>query len=189
MAKAPSTFETEIQTDDATSADIGIGQRVDPKARSTSTDASSLEVSLDRNKKPIDPKEVLEDLEKEGLVGDEPGEVSEEDAEKVIEALEDLGEWKAGDPALQEKFDSRYFKEGQLNSEALTKEFWANADKDKPGTLNEATYAYLKDTLGVTKEFCQEVERGLVAEGKARNDQFYSTVGGKERFEAAVAWG
>ena len=190
MAKAPSTFETEIQTDDATTADIGIGQKVDPKARSTNTDASSVEVNLDRSKKPIDPKEVLEDLEKEGLVGDEPGEVSEDDAEKVIEAeLEDLGEWKPGDPALQEKFDSRYFTEGKLNSEALTKEFWANATEDKPGALKEATYEYLRDTLGVTKAFCQEVERGLVAEGKARNEQFYSTVGGKERFEAAVAWG
>ncbi|MCW2317134.1 hypothetical protein M2322_002688 [Rhodoblastus acidophilus] len=187
-------FEAEIQTDDATSADFGMTGKALSGTSTTNNDAVSTEVALDGSKASPQgqlAKSAAEELEDEGKVGGE-GRPTKKDAEETAEVLEgELGEWKTGDPEIQDKFDGHYFKEGQLNQEALSKEFWTNFEKagaDKAG-LNDATYAYLKDTLGVSKEFVKDVEKALVAQANAANETFYKSVGGKDRFEAAVKWG
>lgn len=55
--------------------------------------------------------------------------------------------------------------------------------------LNEGTYAYLED-LGIPRDRVQDHLEGLVAKRTAAEAAFYSAIpGGKEGFEAALAWG
>lgn len=106
----------------------------------------------------------------------------------------DLGEWKT-DPETQAKFDARYFKEGKLNEAVLSKEFFASkGQKDKdgkalPAGLKDSTYAYLQDTLGISKEFAKQVEAGLEANNAKAEQAFTDRVGGVDRYNAALEWG
>lgn len=115
--------------------------------------------------------------------------------ETAEDELADLGEWNKDDAAVQEKFDARYFKEGKLNEAALSKEFFSSkGQKDKDGKaiepgLKESTYAYLADTLGISKEFAKQVEAGLEATNAQAERAFTDRVGGAERYNAALEWG
>lgn len=102
------------------------------------------------------------------------------------DTAEDLGEF---DPEAPEKFDAAYFTDaGELNFERLTAEFDKNAAKGTEG-LNEATYQYLENRLGLTKDAIKAVEAGQVALRAQETQQLYERAGGKERLEAAIAWG
>lgn len=179
-----SRLETAIETDTVVSADVGIAS---PSAggdvRTTNTDATSYEFRGD-GKKPG------EEAEKPGAEGEAPAEGVEAN-EPAGEAEEDLGEWKRDDPDSQAKFEARYFKDGgELNRDALSKEFWESHAKDpKTAGLKPTTYEFLKDTLGIGKEMVKEVEAALVIQASTVAETFYKTVGGKERFEQAVTWG
>jgi len=98
----------------------------------------------------------------------------------------DLGDY---DPAAPEAFDAAYFTaDGELNAERLGSEFWGNAAKGVDG-LNEATYDYLKDRLGLSKEYVKSIEAGQKALREAGEATLYAQAGGKERLDAAIAWG
>lgn len=191
--KKPSALITEIQHDSNTSLEQPMGGS--GKATTSQVDNPGASIEFGADGKPLSttaaPAAVLE--------GGEAAALTEEVAASVADevALEALGEWKVDDPEVAAKFEARYFsKEGKLKLDAVTKEFYANAkapDKDGKGglvgTLHEETYKFLEDTLGITKEAAQQIERGLVADGEKATSAFYSRVGGKERYNAAVEWG
>jgi len=117
------------------------------------------------------------------------------------EPPEDLGEF---DPEDTEKWDAQYKNEdGKLNEQALSDEFWANADGDVPGSLNEGTYAYLEN-MGVSREMAKNVEAALVTQQDAatnknakRDDPLFALAGtiagdpakGPEVLSEALKWG
>lgn len=185
-APTKSRVETEIQVDEVTSADIGTGNVSDGGAvRTTNTDAESYEFG-----KEAAPKDGSEEHPKDGNQEEPEAEAGEGDEAAASDA-DDLGDWKRDDPEVQAKFEERYFtKEGQLNKDVLSKEFWASHAKDpKKAGLKDATYEFLKDTLGITKEVAKEIESALVVKATAEAQTFFKNVGGQERFEAAVKWG
>lgn len=113
----------------------------------------------------------------------------EEHKAETQEDIPDLGEYNPADAATLAKYDAHYYTpEGSLNKDALTKEFWGNEGKG----LKEGTYAYLTDRLGVSKEFVQEVERGLVAnqqgQVQAIAGRVHEMAGGKASYDAAMTW-
>lgn len=134
----------------------------------------------------------------------EPGsEVTTEETDKAVEDGEkvestegdntDLGDWNAEDAEVAKKFDERYFTEkdgsSELNMEAFSSEVAANAAKEG-GTpvLNEATYGWLKDRMGVSKDYADSIIKGQLALHKENESAFYSRVGGKEVYEQKLAW-
>lgn len=110
----------------------------------------------------------------------------------------DLGEFTAA-PEVVSKFDAQYFNaEGKLNKDTLTAEFWGNAKAAAEGVeatvgkLNDNTYAYLEHRLGVSKDFIEDIERGLIASGKeigaTHTAEVHALAGTAERYTAALAW-
>lgn len=183
-----SRVEVSVAKQEKTSVDLGGGT---PTASTSSTAATTLEIGDDELEVRTGLGEEGGDDTVEGSDTVEGGEQDPNDPPKD-DTPEDLGEWNPEDEETKSKFDSRYFTEsGELNKEALGSEFWANyakaEDKAKAG-LNEATYAYLKDTLGVSKEFVKEVERGLVAARGETEQAFLQKVGGAEKYNAAINW-
>jgi len=101
-----------------------------------------------------------------------------------------LPEWDPEKPEVVSAYEQRYFNpEGKLDLAAVTKEFWANAKDGKNGTLNEGTYAYLEQALGVSKEAAKAIEAGLVAQQAQEQSRFWQKVGGRQRYAAALEWG
>ena len=193
--KPASSFNVEEAHDETTSVQMGVhGGK--PVASSQQDDGISHTFERSAEGKPAvkageEPavKEPLAKVEREPApepkAGDEP--VKDEAAP----VAEPLGEWKPDDTATVDAYDKRYFLEdgaGKLNEEVLSKEFWDNKAAGKAG-LHEATYNFLSDTLGVSKETVQRLEAGLVAAGDMATAAFYSKVGGKDSYDAAVKWG
>lgn len=117
---------------------------------------------------------------------------AETDGEGTASEESDLPEYDPESDEVRAKYDERYFKDGELNREAVSTEFWksfekAKGDLSKAG-LNESTYAYLKDTLGVSKEMAKEIEAGLVAKHAAEEATFFNKFGGVDRYNRAIAW-
>lgn len=104
-----------------------------------------------------------DDLELEGTEGgDDEGETESGDAP------DDLGDF---DPEDAERWDAQYKGEdGKLNQDALSREFWANANDDSPGSLNEGTYAYL-ESLGISQAMAKDVEAALVTQKNAAENK------------------
>lgn len=181
-----SRVETEIQNDMVTSTDVGVRSVADGgDTRTVNADAASFEFGKENAE---EGKEALEKDPQDGVDG-EGGE--QEDGPEAGAEEGDLGEWKRDDPEVQAKFEAKYFTEnGQLNKDALSKEFWASHAKDpaKAG-LNDATYEFLKDTLGVNKEMVKEIEGALVTKATALAETFFKSIGGRERYDAMVKWG
>lgn len=109
-----------------------------------------------------------------------------------------LPDWDPANPETEAAYDAHYFtKDGDLDVRGvLSQEFWANYRKDPDafkdptkGGLDDKTYAYLKDRMGLSKEDVLQVERGQLAIAQQAEQKFYNDVGGKARWEAAVAWG
>lgn len=130
--------------------------------------------------------------DEEGGEGDEPN-TEETSEEKEAGSPEDLGDWNADDEEVGKKFDERYFteKDGSqlLNMDALSVEVAANLAKEG-GTagLNAGTYGWLKDRLGVSKEYVDQIIAGQLAQREKNEEAFYSTVGGKDLYEAKLEW-
>ena len=137
--------------------------------------------------------------EGEGSQEGQEGEGTQEQGEGGSgDEASELPEWDPANPDVEAQYDQRYFKEdGELDvTGVLSQEFWSNYRKDpdsfkdpSKGGLGEQTYAYLKDRLGLSKEAVIQVERGQLAIAQQAEQKFYNEVGGKARWEAAVAWG
>lgn len=124
-------------------------------------------------------------LDPDADANEEPGEEGDEaDADAELPVGE-LGAFDPADEAVVAKFDEVYFKDGKLNPDVLMSEFDANGDKK---TLNGATYEYL-ESLGIPKDFVKEIESNRLALREQANTEFYASVGGKETYDAAFAWG
>lgn len=124
-----------------------------------------------------------------------------EGLDEAAEAPEDLG---AFDPEDTEKWEARYKGEdGKLNEQALSVEFWANANGDSPGSLNEGTYAYL-ESIGISTAMAKNVEAALVTQQDAaktkvsnRDGALFALAGrvsgdeanGDKALSAALKWG
>lgn len=178
----PSAVSVGVETDTTVSAELSL-RGGDSSTRTTNADASSLE--FDGGMKPLKDKEVAGAEEEEA-----PKENTAEEGAEEAPSKGDLGDWDASKPEVQEKFDARYFKEGKLNQATLSAEYFANKAKDpaKAG-LNEQTYKYLEDTLGIDRATIKEVEAGQEARNAQADAKFYESVGGKARYDAALEWG
>lgn len=176
-------FTVEVEKPQSTSFEAG-GEAVTRDTESTTWSA---------DEEPA-PEEPGDDAGAPGEEGEKPAPedgTPEEPAAGDDTAPEDLGEYKADDPDIKAKFDKRYYKEdGTLDTAALSTEFWANTAKagDGVGSLNEATYAYLQDVIGIDKASAQKIEKGLVAERQREAAEFHAKVGGADKLEAAISW-
>jgi hypothetical protein len=111
------------------------------------------------------------------------------------EVAKDLGEYKPENKAV---FEKEYIKDGDLNFQRLSAEWWLNAqsakDMDK-GKLHDSTYAFLKEKFGVSDATIKQMEKGMLADTKlalsSASKQFNSivkSVGGSEAVSSAIAW-
>lgn len=177
-APAPSRVETEVATPQVSSVTFG-GDG--PEAKTTDELSNSLDLG--------EPEGELDEGAEDQPEGDKPEGEGDEAGEPEADALPDY------DPENEEvraQYDARYFKDGELDRAALSSEFWASfakadGDVSKAG-LSEGAYAYLKDTLGVTKEMAKDLEAGLVAKHKEDQQTFFQRFGGVERYNRAITW-
>lgn len=125
-----------------------------------------------------------------GADGSEEGSDGEE-GEGPVELPE---AFDAEDPDTVAAFEKTYLKDGELNEEVLSKEFFANAEKGQDG-LNEATYEFLK-AKGVSKATAKRVEALLVNEADATKNSakqqdfaLFEVAGGSDSLKDMLAWG
>lgn len=180
-APAERRFETGFESDISTTTDVA-----GKTAFTRNADALSYEFGGDGN----DKEQVAEEVAGK-VAGEEGAEApAEGKVEAAAEVLEDLGEFNPDDPEVTAKYDARYFKDGKLNKDVLSKEFFANRSKDpnKAG-LNEDTYKFLDATLGISKDVVKDIEAALVAQNQATAGAFYGKFGGQKRVEDALKWG
>lgn len=186
-AAAPSRVETGVSQTTSMVVDAGSKEVQHHKGGlSAEFDRDDVKVRAENEDAPEPEAEGEENTEEVG----EEQEASEGDD---AEAPEDLGEWNPEDPEVKAKYDERYFGEdGKLNRGVLADEFFRNyskAENKADAGLNESTYAYLNDTLGLSKETVKEIERGQLALAQQNDTAFFERVGGKDRYEAALKWG
>jgi len=175
----------EVQTDTHTALDVPMqGKVAEGSAVTTNQDAVSLTIDTETGRPEADAP-----AEQPQPEGDEPApEAAEPEGERPA-SVEALPDYDPENAEVTAQYEGRYFTEqGTLNLVALTTEYWSNAKDGKPGALHEGTYKYLEGALGVSKETAQEIEKGLVAQRQAEVSQFFQRVGGRKRYEAAVAW-
>lgn len=140
--------------------------------------------------------EVGEGAENAEADGPEADKVQEPDAEEPeAEApadegdLPELPEFKADDAEVVKSYDEVFKADGKLKMEALSKQWWNNAQasEDGAGHLDEGTYAYL-DSLGIPKEMVAAAEAGQVALNSQANQALYARAGGKPNLDLAIGW-
>lgn len=169
----------------------------DIKAVETSAAESegfSIEMGEDTSVETTDNEGVefdTDDLQEEDAGGEAEGDGEEGEAEGDEEDLPDLGEF---DPENAEAWDERYYPQGQMNKDLLSKEFFTNAAKGEAG-LNAATYDYL-ESKGISKGVAKEVEAALMTQREAEKAQvgkadveLMEIAGGPDVLGAALSWG
>lgn len=126
-----------------------------------------------------------------GADGSEEGGDGDEGADDPVDLPE---AFNAEDPETVAAFEKTYLKDGELNEEALSQEFFANAEKGQDG-LNEATYDFLK-SKGVSKATAKRVEALLVNEADATKNSakqqdfaLFEVAGGSDSLKSMLDWG
>lgn len=128
--------------------------------------------------------------------GDQPDDGGAED-QPDGDAPEPLPDYDPANEEVRSQYDARYFKEGELNLEVLSKEYWADFGKNEgdisKSGLPESTYAYLKDTIGLTKDAVKQIEKALVTDHAASQSKDIEAVlsrvdGGAPRYGEAIEW-
>lgn len=165
----------------------------DGKAKSTTEDAATWQDGDDKAGLSDEDKAALEVVDDEGTDGGE-GSDTDDKAEDTDTAddLPDLGEWDPTNDEVVAKFDEAYIKDGKLDlTGALSREFWATYDPKAPekSGLKEATYKYLEDQFGLSKDDVKQVEAGQLARAEREREAFFSSVGGQAKYDAALDWG
>lgn len=180
-AEAPSRVETEVAQPQVSSVTIG---KDGPEATTHDEHSDSLELGGAGGAE----EDEEQDGAGEGSDADE-GQDEEQGSGSDEDALPDY------DPESDEvrsQYDARYFKDGELNREAISAEFWKSfeandGDLSKSG-LPDGFYAYLKDTVGVSKAMAKEIEASLVAKHTQDESQFFGKFGGVDRYNRAITW-
>lgn len=181
----PSRVETEVAKPQVSSVTIG---KDGPEA--TTHDELSNSRDLGGGLEPD-----LDD--EEGGVGDEDqgsdeGDKKEGDEDGAESDSEALPDYDPENEEVRAAYDARYFKDGVLDKGVISSEYWKSFEANKgdlsKAGLSEGTYAYLKDTLGVSKEMAKEIEAGLVAKHTNDEASFFSKFGGVERYNRAITW-
>lgn len=179
----PNALTVEASVSDNSTVSLDMGNPLAPREEGKLKATTSADKGIVKDLTFPDAEDEGED---DASVTELEEDVDGTDGEPQEDAEGDLG---AYDPEKPEAFDAAYFTpEGQLNMERLSAEFFANAEKGTQG-LNAATYDYLQDRLGLTKEQIKAVEAGQVALNEQRDSKLFERAGGKERLQAAVAWG
>lgn len=115
-------------------------------------------------------------------------------------AHEPLPEYDPQNEEVAAQYEARYIKDGKLNQETISKEFWAafakaDAKDRKPfGHLPDGTYKFLEEVTGLDRQGINDVESALVAQAEARANSQYTEVidklpGGRSLYERALEWG
>ncbi|MBD9542213.1 hypothetical protein IB276_22470 [Ensifer sp. ENS04] len=102
--------------------------------------------------------------------------------------------FNADDPETVAAFEQAYLKDGELNEDALSAEYFANVEKGQDG-LNEATYEFLK-SKGISKATAKRVEALLVNEADAAKNSskqqdfaLFEVAGGSDSLKDMLKWG
>lgn len=183
-------FTTGVDGDGSTSADISMTGAEAALARTRQSDGASVELSLADGK--AVPKAGDTSADTTTAPAPDGEAVPEGDAPPADTpaAGDPLPEFDAAKPEVLEAYEGRFFTaDGTVSMEALTSEFWSNAKDGKIGSLNEGTYKFLEERLGISTAMAKAVEQGLVAQNRIDGQQFWQRVGGKQRYNAAVEWG
>lgn len=166
----------------------------------TGRDSQGVEFNNDGTVKPTGIDGVKEWADKEEDAEDDTTatETSKEDSKSEdAGAPEDLGDYNSEDPEVVSKFEARYFKDdgenGQvLNTDAFNEELAANLAADPENfNINASSRKFLKDRLGISDALIDNHLKGIKAQTEVNDAAFYATptVGGKEAYEAKLAWG
>lgn len=129
---------------------------------------------------PADKEDAGEDTDKE--------EAGDEEAPTVTGEVPD--EFKADDPETVAAFDKALRNaDGKLNMDALSAQWWANAQAHEKGegALTQSTYDYL-DSLGIPPEMVKAAEAGQQALNTQSVQSLYTAAGGKANYDTAIAW-
>jgi len=145
------------------------------------------------------PEAAAEEAPKEG----EEETPAEEEA-AAEEAPEALPAWDPDNEEVAKAWDDKFFPGAgdTLATEGFEAELQANMAKEggKP-ELNPESYAYLKDRLGVSKEYVDQIVAGQLALRQTNETNFYKLAAGvegdapfdaaaaKASYDAKVAWG
>lgn len=116
----------------------------------------------------------------------------QEDAATAEEPSADPGEWNPEDEATVAKFNARYWKKDEagnetLNLEAFNPELAENLKAGK-ADISKGGREYLKATLGLSDAVIDQHIKGVINTQAAEDAAWYSAVGGKEVYEAKLAW-
>lgn len=132
--------------------------------------------------------------------GDNAEASSEEDPEADPDESADAGDSDEAalpdyDPANEEvtaAYAKRYEKDGYLNLEALSKDYWAAYAKagEKVDDTNfpEGVYAYLRDVAGLPKDAVKRIEKSLVNDHIQEQAAVITKVAPVPVFDAAIKW-
>lgn len=176
-------------------AEVSIGRGLSLTMDSSSSEVEGKEpldgsteadlTDLDEAKEEGDDKDTSdESTEEDGSEEDGDDKDTSEDDESTEGKPEDLGEFK---PEEASKWEDAYFKEGVMNVQKLSQEFWANATKDSRGSLNEGTYSFLA-TKGLAREDVKAIESALVEKADASKQRLFTNAGGAEVVQKALEW-
>lgn len=191
QAKGPQGAHT------TTEVDTGSGQS--GFSGSISMDVDGDDVQVSDKESTVDHIEVgagTADAAEDGPKPDADDTEGPTDDDEKVEGDEDdtppaeLPEFKADDPEVIAVYDKTFKSaDGKLNMEALSREWWGNAQaaEDGVGHLSEGAYAYL-DHLGIPKEMVQSAEAGQQALNTQSTQVLYNRAGGKANLDAAIAW-
>lgn len=137
-----------------------------------------------------------EDAEDAGDAGEDAGDADEgvdqgEGEDAADGEPVDLGDYDPEDDASVARYEEHFTTEkGGPDLQKLSAEWFKNAGDDlTKGALSEGTYKYLADKHGFSREDVKAIEAGQLARIEQSNQQVYDMAGGREQFEAAVAWG
>lgn len=132
------------------------------------------------------------DVSEDDLGDDGAEETGDESGDS--EAVELPETFEADNPETVAAFEKAYLKDGELNEEALSAEYFANVEKGQDG-LNEATYEFLK-SKGVPKATAKRVEALLVNEADAQKNSakqqdfaLFEAAGGSDALKDMLEWG
>lgn len=129
--------------------------------------------------------------------GDAPEAETEAEPEAEAEAEDALPDYDPENEEVHAAYAARYEKDGGLNMEALSKDYWASFNKAEGDVaakvakagLPEGVYKYLQATAGVSKDYVKKIEKALVADHTQDQVAAVAAVAPVEEFNKAIEWG
>lgn len=184
----PLEVDIEAEADQHRDLDVSsLGGDTDVRT-STADEDTSVEIG---GPGAADDENSKKDLEVDAEGGDEEKPTDEGDeGEKPAEEEGALPDFDPDNAEVVEAYDKTFLTEdGKFDMAKLSAEFWAGyGDGSDPSKgLKPDTVKWL-EARGIPEDTYREVVAGRLAVRAQEEAAFYSVTGGKERYEAALAW-